>query len=309
MKGESMADEQKTERESAVSGNGDRLHTLYVVFHGEVVFFDSGKSDENIQAMAPEMDIHQYLAGAWLGENWIPKGLTLGLSGVVPGKATFTDDQHKDLTLVFKGARHTNTRAHMQLDLPRPYEITSGKRMTVDKCLATVDGKCVPIPPDSQIAIATVFHYRLIDGTTTGSIPRLYVKGGSADPEYVPHWAAGESKYGFCVLHVYAEADCVPGTMHIQMASQASAALLGITAEFKQPGIWSTFHPIRPENVPPGLLPHEVNMTLADRSDAIRLVGQEIQQDPTACIRWSPPPFAAGGNSACGHIVGVPSGT
>jgi hypothetical protein len=57
--------------------------TLYVVFHGEFALFDGGREKDGIVAVAPDMDIHTYSAGAWLGENRVPPGFRLKLKNVV----------------------------------------------------------------------------------------------------------------------------------------------------------------------------------------------------------------------------------
>ncbi len=296
------ANEKMTHDSKANAADTD---TLYVVFHGEIVFLDSCNDDENIQAYAPEMDIHVYSAGAWLGENRIPSGLTLGLCGVEHGTACFVDD--KELTLIFPDAQTTSRPRHMQIDLPRPEEIISGVRMDITPDTITVNGTGAPlVPKDGRLALAIIFQYRL----STPKAPLLYVKDGDVMPGFFPDWSAHNHGDGTpYVLHVYAEADCHPGAMHVEKASKDSAALIGIDVDITVDPDERMFLPVA---APPGLSGDEINMTLARRSPATADLGAQIQACPTGSLGWHPDGQEVGvlfgGPAACGHIVGVPKG-
>lgn len=290
--------------------------TLYVVFHGEIAFFDSRDTEQNIQAFAPEMDIHVYMAGPWLGEHLIPKGLTLGLSGVHHGAADFVKDGLK--TVTFTGASLTKNARHMHLDLPRPDGIYYGGLMYVEPKKTSVSGDQTvdfPMPKEAGgkavTAVSIVFKYRVKAGAT----PEFYVKDGELMPGFEPSWIA-DGTDDYLVLHVFAESDTIPGAMHIQMASEASAALLGVKATVS---VDATSDYVKMDKSPlPGLTRDEIRLTLADRECATTDLGEQFQTDPSGSLHWHDPidergtkprhgrtpKRAFGGASSCGPSAG-----
>jgi hypothetical protein len=274
--------------------------TLYVVFHGEIAFFDSGEPDDDILAYASEMDIHEYSAGEWLGENRIPKGLTLKLKGVSPGTVKFADNQ--EVTATFTGAGPTGHRRHMTIQLPRPDEIFSGGRIQVNPADVTIVGPgSLHVPSDYSIALAVVFRYRVSEAP---GVPRLVIVDGAVSPGFSPQWVATEAQEGYFVLHVYAEADCFPGTEHIQMATKEAAALLGINVKV-------TIHNTQPARQPaagrPGLTAEEINLTLADRTISAGDLGMQFREGKE-CLYFHDPNLihATGfGAGACGTCAGI----
>lgn len=190
----------------------------------------------------------------------------------------------------------------MTIQLPRPDEIFSGGRIEIDPDDVTVVGPgSLHVPSDNFIALAVVFRYRVSDAP---GVPRLVIVDGGVSSGFSPKWVASEAQDGYYVLHVYAEADCFPGTAHIQMATKEAAALLGIDVDV-------TIHNIAPARRPaaarPGLTAEEINLTLADRTISAGDLGVQFREGDD-CLEFRDPSviqtngFGAG---ACGSAVGV----
>jgi hypothetical protein len=250
---------------------------LYAIFHGEIMFFDDGQPNNEILGLAPAMDIHVYSAGPWLAEKRIPPGLTLELQGVNSGKFSF--DNNPDLTVMFGGGdprKNTKEKPYLTLRLPRPDNIISGGRISLEGV------SIEPAPGQSVSNNGSIAHALIFEYTPSGgpNVPRLVIQDGGKQLEKMNQpmlWQAADVGNGTFNLHVFAEADVIPSPQHIREASQMGLALAGISATFtvKQEEIGNLFIDVP---APKGLLAEEVNFNLADRASMLGLLTKALHQ-------------------------------
>jgi len=182
----------------------DLDHTLYVIFHGALAFYDDPGLPW-IDALAADMkDDHVYLCGKFLGETRIHAGSDLALSGVTPGHASF--DDHKDGFVHFTGVSG-NGGALIRLDnvysrfrFPRPERIRH--------CYNFAN------PNDSRkMCIVPVFQYRF--RSVEKLALRMFLhhgKGCAPDADPYPRqdtfrWKPNTSDSTPLTLHIRAEED------------------------------------------------------------------------------------------------------
>ena len=262
------------------------MSVLYVVFHGEIVFFDSCNPKDCIHAYAPEMGIHVYSAGPWLAENLIPKGLKLKLDGVNSGAKTLKD--YSDRMVVFNHAvpdtdKINSDTNHMQIELPRPENIFSGGRIELAKdAIQVTPPQSFTPTSDNYAPLCSVFQYTILPECR----PALKFQGtfgqtNTMCPEKL-EWQSAESQDGSYVLHVFAEADIVPGDEHIQEASRLGASLIGVNLTVTVGG--GARKPA--DQVPIGVFPDEVILTLSDRLPYLGDLNDQLHRQGGNNLRW-----------------------
>jgi hypothetical protein len=190
------------------SNHEHHKHTLYVIFHGAIAFYDDPKIPWIDGFITDLKDDHQYLCGKFLGEERIPRGSDLELRGVNRGFDSFSN--RSDEFLHFTG-NPPGTGASVRLDgvysrlrFPRPYKI--------HYCFNFSN---VKNPKDKQINVVPVFHYHFhhrsdlrlrmflnyASGCAEGSLPR---------PDYLAGWIPTHADPSPLTLHVRAEEDIAP---------------------------------------------------------------------------------------------------
>ena len=284
------------------------MSVLYVVFHGEIVFFDSCKPEDSIQAYAPEMDIHVYSAGPWLAENMIPKGLKLKLDGVSTGVATL--EECREVMVIYNDAAPvaksiSSTDNHMLIELPRAEVIFSGARIDLqyDK-ISVKPPHTFSQPSDYANALCTVFQYT----TNTVGVPQLLITGNlNGTNEMNPaglKWLAAEGKSGYFVLHFYAEADVLPDSMHIEQASRKGASLVGVDLTFT---VSPAERPLGGSSPHSGLFTPELNLTLFSRLKYLENINEQLHAGNPKCLNWAPVGSSEShlGTPQCGVTGGV----
>src|SRR5689334_15580453 len=95
---------------------GIEITTCDRVLHGEIAIFDNPLKD-TIYVYTPDIPEHVHMAGPWMGEQRIPRGLTLELTGVKPGKDKI--ENYYQQFLVLKGGRPSGESAYTQIRVPR----------------------------------------------------------------------------------------------------------------------------------------------------------------------------------------------
>jgi len=299
------------------------MSTLFVVFHGEIIFFDSCELGHPIYAYAPEIDIHVYSAGPWLAERMIPKGSNLELRGVDDGEATLK--QCSDFLLTYPGAKPVEQHfmaenSHMQIKLPRPCEILSGGRECLSDVTIVLDDDTKVAPPDYG-GLCVIFKYTF--STTECPALRIWDQDPGAKPAAkdpppmqvndIQRWESGGSLDGYNVLHVFAEADIeMPGDEHVRRAAIKGASLIGVN--IKELRFSPGFAERQPVEAPRGLYEPEINLTLADRVPFLGGIGfllhgnvdAFLQQQQLRGPRTAANPFI--GSRQCAISGGIPSG-
>lgn len=279
-----------------MSVNDERPKTLYAVFHGEFCFFDGGKDAEYIDVYAPAMDIHVYSAGPWLGENRLPPGMEMRLEGALAGGRSLVAEPL--VTLTYSQCGPPRTRPYVHITVPRPKEIFAGKRELMPLDPIVVKGAPAPAAPDNRVALAVIFQYDvdpdLPSGQTPGLRPLAELPRG-----FEPNWNSHSGNGTHYVLHAFAEADCPPGPDHIKMASEMAASLLGLEATVTPPDGKVNDKLSTP---PPGLTSQEINMTLADRTVWLAIVGGALQAGNP--IPDGPGKNLGAGTGSCGCAIG-----
>src|ERR1019366_9067901 len=203
---------------------------------------------------------HVYMAGPWIGEQHIPRGTTLELTGVLGGADTIAN--YKDRYLVLQGGRCNPKLSFMEIRLPRPRRIWPASLTALISGQVTVTTPGVSIAPPAGmnyspcIAMCCVFEYA-IDGQAW---PHLkWIAGPPMDT--TPAWGAGKRTNNSYSLHLFAEGDAIENVLHTQRSFSLAAQILGATATLtsytKKPGPAVT--------VPSDLLAEETSMTLAAR--------------------------------------------
>jgi hypothetical protein len=240
---------------------------MYLVLHGELAIFDNPKNP-HIDIYAPEIMEHVYMAGPWLGEQRIPRGTTLTLTGVETG--TDSLGKYADSFLIFRGVTPIPVNASIALRVPRPRKITPLSLNRLEANSVTVDpasNVTVLLPPKAtfppHLAQCCVFEYNV----RPGEKPKLQQVGGTV-PEVDQDWCAGKKrKNGSFSLHVFAESDGTESkAAHAEHSFKSAAELLGFSATLiarkKEAGA--------PTTAPSDLWPGEISISLATRVDLLR---------------------------------------
>jgi hypothetical protein len=293
-----MIDEQKQDAEQATTCEEhplDLSHTLYVIFHGSIAFYDD-RYLPWIDAFVSDMkDEHVYRCGKFLNEFTIPRGSDLSLSGVTPGSDSLSN--YVDRFVHVPGAKVKVDASYSRLRFPRPKKIWH----------------CVNFkkPNDpKKICIVTAFQYdfRLVDRLRL----RMFLDVGrsrchsgkpSTRPECFP-WDPTASDKTPLTLHIYAEEEA--GLHERQRDLEVTCDLLGHAVSI-DPSEYTE----RPQGeVPPGLearAPWEINLSLSRRAAWLAEVGSLIQDHPPVFGNRftipSPRP-AHDDNPSCGQLPG-----
>lgn len=281
---------------------------MYLVLHGELAIFDNPKNPY-IDIYAPEIAEHVYMAGPWLGEQRIPRGTTLALTGVKSG--TDSLGGLAGSFLIFRGVTPMPVNASFALRAPRPRKITPLSLNRLHKDSVTVDPASkvtVLLPPNAtfppHLAQCCVFEYCV----QTDATPKLEQVGGTP-PEVVQDWSAGKKRRnGSFSLHVFAESDGTENeAAHAEHSFQRAAELLGfgatLIAKKKEAGELTT--------PPSDLWPGEIAISLAARIVLLRkfigsIDGRSRVEQIRAVIDQVPGEIDFNDSFTCGPIGGIP---
>jgi len=257
--------------------------TLYVVFHGELIFTDV-RSSYFIRVRTPHMDEHVFMAGPWLGEQQIPAGAMVQLFGAeVVGRDSI--HHHLDQFVIFRNPPgNPDAKPYFEILLPRPKQILKGQLVQFDPLALVIDTPGVTFEtegdyPPSSLDLHPIFQYDLSSPHT----PFLAVRDGDGDD--FPKWPSSLGMPGYYSLHVFAESDQDLGPGHTQMAFRESAMLLGVEADVEpiQAGKLQD-----PTDHIPGLLQVEYGMSLRDRVVKMAELGQQMRRNQPIQFRPQP---------------------
>jgi len=256
-------------------GNSEKsvYGTLYVVFHGELIFTDV-RSSSFIRVRTPQMHEHVFMAGPWLGERHIPAGAMLQLYGAEIGGQDSIHN-HLDQFVIFQNPPgNPDAMPYFEILLPRPKSILSGRLVDFDPTALVIDTPGVTFEtnnkrPPSSLDLYPIFQYDL----SSSEVPFLGVREGDGDS--FPQWPSSMGTPGYYSLHIYAESDQDLGAAHSQMAFRESAMLLGVEADV-EPVVPGQLRD--PTDYIPGLLQVEYSMALRDRVVTMALLGQQMRQ-------------------------------
>lgn len=183
-------------------------HTLYVIFHGAIAFYDDPKIPWIDGFITDLKDDHQYLCGRFLGEQRIPRGSDLELRGVHRGRDSFFN--RSDEFLHFTG-NPPGTGASVRLDgvysrlrFPRPYKI----HYCFNFSNSITPGK-------KKINVVPVFHYHFHHRADLRM--RLFLnygagcpEGATPRPDFLSSWVPTDNDPSPMTLHIRAEEDVQP---------------------------------------------------------------------------------------------------
>jgi hypothetical protein len=236
---------------------------LYVVFHGELAFFDRD-NDPYIRVYAPQVPTHIFIAGSWLGERHIPRGTTLELQGVKAGTGSLDDSRIVRLGL---GSEARPVAAHFEIRLPRPACIHDG--MIID-CAGAIQGPNGPLPV-RRMDLRPIFEYEM----TSKSAFLSDLDHPEHEPAHPHTWRAREGCPGYYSLHVFAEEDTRfnDDDDHAEKAFEQASHVLGVNGM----KVVRTGEP-HLGKLPPGLYPDEVYLTLYARTEVLADLGQQVRE-------------------------------
>jgi hypothetical protein len=282
----------------------DLDHTLFVIFHGAIAFYDD-PSLPWIDAMVADLkDDHVYVCGKFLGELRIPKGSSMALSGVLAGDASFNSNR---LDFVhYPGPRDTGT-ANIHLDnvysrfaFPRPDQILHAFNFTQD-----------PGGDSRKLCIVPVFQYRFEDVHNLRL--RIFLNFGQSCS--LPqegrgdcfHWSPSGDDPTPMTLHIRAEEDSKD--QQPERDFDAAAEILEDVSNLNL-DLWKNFDRGDPL---PGFNKDrtfwEVDLSLSDRVKWLTGVGARIERHPpSAGSRFviEAPPSPTDDAPSCGPDSGGP---
>ncbi len=250
-------------------------NVLYLIFHGELAFFDSPGSDR-IRVFAPPVPTHTYTAGSWLAERRIPQGTTMQLIGVCSGDKSIRDDPN--FVLLNQNSEARPAGAHFEVRLPRPDEILDGFVIGIDEGAIKINKK--PIP-NRQMDLRPIFKY-------TMKRDKAYLSDLDHDADDSPddpNWGAREGCPGYYSLHIFAEEDSVLTDIdnHAEAAFSQAGHVLGVNNveadDSKNKG------PKKASDIP-GLDPSEFLLTLAARTKILADIGAQLRRGHGDCLHW-----------------------
>jgi hypothetical protein len=261
--------------------------TLYVVFHGELIFTDV-PSSSFIRVRTPHMDEHVFMAGPWLGERHIPAGAMLHLIGVGTGGKD-SIHKHLDQFVIFKNPPgNPDAMPYFEILLPRPKRIHKGDLINFDQSALVIETPGVTFEtqdgmPPCSLDLRPIFEYHL----SSSEPPFLAVCEGDGDD--FPIWPSLVGEPGYYSLHVFAESDQDLGAGHSQMAFRESAKLLGVEADV-EPAVSVLAKRQVPRSDINGLLKEEHCLPLRDRVVTMAALGQELRQHQPIqfCVQHAP---------------------
>jgi hypothetical protein len=263
---------------------------FYLVLKGEIGIF-TDKAKGYLRLLAPEVPVHAYVAGPWLGEAQIPRHSVLQLENVVAGHATPAD--YPDFLLILPHTEPHPERSYFEIIVPFPKAILPGAEQDASGMKVTVindDGSTELIPMPDQTCLAAILVYEW-DGTNE---PFL------SDSKSGRKWLSGGKLHFYRSLHVCAsgeteeEEESLP---HAQIAFHKAAAALGVDATIDFGGGGN----ITPTNPPQGLSFHEINLSYFETLELRQALGELLEGGPGVIPTVGPLHFL-GGN--CGPIGG-----
>ncbi|HUA84207.1 MAG TPA: hypothetical protein VMB85_10140 [Bryobacteraceae bacterium] len=286
----------------------DLDHTLFVIFHGAIAFYDDPVLPWIDALIADLRDDHVYVCGKFLGELRIPAGSSMALSGLIPGEASFDTDRLEFVH--YPGPADTGT-ANVHLDnvysrfmFPRPDAILHAFNFTQST------GK-----DPRKLCIVPVFQYRFQDVDDLRL--RMFLNFGlscAPDPDSSAdsrgdsfHWAPESGDPTPLTLHIRAEEDSKD--QQPERDFHAAAQILEDVSNLDV-DLWDTFDR---GDILPGFNGDrtfwEIDLSLSDRVKWLTGVGAAVQRHPPAAGT----PFAVTAPSAprddapsCGPDSGGP---
>jgi hypothetical protein len=284
--------------------------TFYLVLHGEIAIYDG--EGESISIFTPPMPEHVYMAGPWLGEERIPEGLTLQLTGVNEMIGTDLLRNYPDQFVIFQGGRLNPAGSYLEIRAPRPVKIHPCGLTPLFDYSITLDGPpgvSLLLPKGSTfppfIAECCVLEYQISEGVKQP--PALELVTGP-DPTVQATWIGGQNSLtrGFS-MHIYTESDATEKEEHAAASFHSAAAILGASAQMDP-----TQRTVGPDNPRLDFLaPEEISYTLPARIRELRgLTAEQPQNGKFRTLKrfTLPTPKAAFFNDmfTCGHVGMVP---
>jgi hypothetical protein len=296
-----------------------KTNILYVVFHGELAFYDTWDSDcirvyapvvyANATAPSasqiasgttppfiPPVLSHTYMAGRWLGEREIPRGSTLQLNGVVAGRATISQSK---IVRLGQNSEPRPASAYFEIRLPRPHEILDGYIIDCAGAIVINDAPSAV----QEMDLRPVFKYRMKEDYAW-----LTDLDNCPDHDPLRNWGAGIGIPGYYSLHIFAEEDDLfsdPDESHARNAFATAGHVLGVNQLFVNPR-----GTLKGAGSYPGLNPLEVSLTLAQRTQGLAFLGQQLRQGHKHLV-WGYDEsfttedgmrFVSGTHSSCGPV-------
>ena len=296
-------------KEETCEASAPTDNILYVVFHGELAFYDNWDS-EYIRVFAPVVDTHIYMAGPWLAEHHIPRGTTMKLLNVQSGEGSLSDSK---IIRLGQGCEPRPASAHFEIRFPRPHRILPGFvikvpqgaiKITPPQNPACESGSTIPLDFDTM-DLRPVFEYKM----TSGIAYLSDLDNDSDDLPSCPNWGSGAGLNRFHSLHVFAEEDSflTDDDEHAAVAFGKCGQVLGVNG--------LTVHDRPSESSKgcciPGLHPSEHNFTLPERSKALADLGVQLRQGKDSHLQWhehasstsaKPDRAHAQGQASCGPV-------
>jgi hypothetical protein len=301
----------------------DLDHTLFVIFHGAIAFYDDPCLPWIEAFVADLKDDHVYVCGKFLGELRIPAGSSMALAGVTAGDATFATARLEFVH--YPGPQDMGT-ANVHLDtvysrftFPRPDTILRAFNFTQS------GGKDA-----RKLCIVPVFQYRFDD------VDKLrlrmfmnFARSCSSDP--FPNQSAANTQAASPdasnsrgdTFHWFPDAcDPTPLTLHIRAEEDskdqqkerdfhaAAQILEDISTVNSDLELWDTHDSDNDDDLP-GFDPNrtfwEITLSLSDRYDWLTKVGAKIQRHapaPSSTFAVTAPAAPADDAPSCGPDSG-----
>jgi hypothetical protein len=298
----------KTRREPNAYANKEP-GVFYLVLHGEIAIFDSNNPDGGLTIYTPDIPEHVYMAGPWLGEERVQRGVGLELVGLqMKEEGTAMIQDLAQNFLVFWGGMPRPVSTYMEIRVRRPNKIWPCMVLPLQKdAVSQLSGVSVVLPDGANyppsIAQCTVFEYDL----ESGAQPRLQQSAGPK-PTIFSDWCAGKNAaLGSCSLHVYAEGDSVETQAHAEASFQLALRILGADNGVLN----ATKNTMQtPTSKPDFLAEEEYSYSLAGRIQSLRgLPSASIERRGIKSLPAFSVPFPPGDKNdeyTCGNIAMIP---
>jgi hypothetical protein len=276
-----------TGKENAYPPPIDLDHTLFVIFHGAIAFYDDPALPWIESLVADLKDDHVYICGKFLGELRIPSGSSMALSGVTPGNASFNTD--RGIFVHYPGPQDTGT-ANVHLDtvysrfmFPRPDAILRAFNFTQS---GNEDPRKLCIVPVFQYRFQEIQNLRLrmfLDfAQSCSSDPQPSDPHASKSRGDTFHWSPDACDPTPLALHIRAEEDSKD--QQRERDFHAAAQILEDVSKVNSTlDLWDT-HLSQNDDSLPGFNADrtfwEIGLSLSDRYQWLTSVGARIQRHP-----------------------------
>lgn len=268
----------------------DYDHTLYVIFHGAIAFYDDPGLPWIDAFLADLKDDHVYVCGKFLGELRIPSGSLMALSGVTPGTESFGNYQDEFVHYTGQsgigGARVHLDTVYSRFTFPRP-----------DRILHAFNFKRSDGKDALKLCITPVFQYRFnnvddlrlrmflnygmscaADSSSSQSAAQGSSDGPSRDDSF--SWKPGKCDPTPLTLHVRAEED-----RDESQVDRNHDAALDILEDYTNRTV-QPYDTHVPSDELPGFIGNrsfwEVDLSLRKRTVWLTSLGAAIQRHPPA---------------------------